>query len=124
DPAGDEVAAPARLAVPAVAAVPAEARALPNGPARDAVAHRVDDARDLVPGRARGRDARPGARLRERIAVTDAARLDPEAYLLASGRRDLALHQLERPAGAGDLCDAHLRHDTFLDLTRGRDIIV
>src|SRR5258706_14477606 len=62
--AREEVAASAGIAPAAMAAVPAEADALPDLPRRDSRSERVDDAGNLVPGHPRVLDAGPEAFLR------------------------------------------------------------
>ena len=82
--AGDQVPAAARLAVAAVAAEPADADALADLPALDALAERRDPAGDLVAGDDREGDARVGALLGQHVAVADAAGLDPDQRLAAA----------------------------------------
>ena len=56
--AGDEIAAPAAVAMAAMAAVPADADPLPDPPGPGALAQGVDHAGDLVAGDPRVGDAR------------------------------------------------------------------
>src|SRR5262249_42765519 len=89
--AGEEVAAPAVVAGSIVAAAPADAHPLAGLPAAHAGADRVDDAGDLVARHARILDTGERAIDDPRVAMTDAARLDLDAYAVASRHRNLAL---------------------------------
>src|SRR2546423_1694582 len=110
--AGEEVAAAARLTVPAVAAVPADADTLPLGPVRDARADRVNDSRDFMSRHARVLNARIAALFRQRVAVADAAGLDLDAHLSGNRLRDFALDEFKRAVRLTDLHDTHLRHSS------------
>jgi hypothetical protein len=105
--AGEEVAAAARVATAAIAAVPSHPDALAGLPSLDAGADRVDHSGHLVPGNTRVLEPRKGSFLDERIAVTDAAHLDPDAHRPGSRLGDRSLGDLERPVGSGDLDHAH-----------------
>src|SRR6185312_10051695 len=98
------------LAASVVAAVPADADPLADLPAAHAGADRVDDAGDLVAGDARILEARELASDDERVAMTDAARLDLDAHGAAARRRNVALRSLQRPVRARHLHCSHLRH--------------
>ena len=104
--AADHVAAPARVAVAAVAAEPADPDALADLPGDHALADGLDPPGDLVPGHARVRDTRYRALDREGVGVADAAGLDPDEHLAAGGSRDLALGELQSLARGRDLDDA------------------
>jgi hypothetical protein len=105
--ASDEVAAPAGLAVAAVASEPADSDSLARLPATHAVAHGIDDTGHLVPGNARVADARETPVLGVGVAVADAARLHPDAHLAGAGLRNLPLAELKWPASLGYLHDTH-----------------
>jgi hypothetical protein len=88
--AGEGVAAPASVAVAAIAAVPANADALANGPSVDAPAGGIDEANDLVARHARIMDVREQAFLRYAVAVADAAGLYLDPHLVGRGFRNVA----------------------------------
>jgi hypothetical protein len=67
--------------VPAIAAEPADADALPRLPWHNAIANRIDDADNLVPGHTRIGDERKNPLYGYRIAVTNAASLDTDTHL-------------------------------------------
>ena len=71
DLTGNEIAAPARIAVAAVAAVPANANPLPLCPSSNAWTDRVNDSGDLVPWDARVLNARPGSLLGHGITMAN-----------------------------------------------------
>src|SRR4029453_9112841 len=81
----EELAAPARVATPAIAAVPPDADALADAPPLDVVPDRVDPSDYLVPRHARQRHAGIGGGPGERVAVADPARLDRDAHGMAGG---------------------------------------
>ena len=116
--AGEELAAPARIAPPAIAAVPADADALADRPPFDVGPDRIDAADHLVPRHARQRDARKRGQLREGIAVADSARVDRDTHGVSRGLRALALDELERTVGSRDLRDAHGRHEVNVARSR------
>ena len=95
----DQVAAPARVAVAAVAAEPADADPLADVPPAHAVADRVDDTCDFVSGYNRKRHAGEVPVLRVRVAVADTAGLHLDANFPWSRLRSLPLVQLERATG-------------------------
>src|SRR5262249_43557871 len=106
--AGEEVAAAAVVAGEAVPGVPPDADALAGLPTlRDVLTHGVDRADHLVPRDAREGDAGPVALLGHRVAVADAAGLNPDPHGPWSRVGDRALDELEGPAGARDLGDTH-----------------
>ena len=108
--AGDEIAAPARLAVAIVTAVPADADALADLPWTDFRANRIDGTGDLVAGHDREAYAGKEAVLGEHIAVADATSRHLDAHLPRSRLGNVAIDQLEGPAGAGNLDGSHLCH--------------
>src|SRR4051794_26584502 len=75
-------------------------------PGADAVADRVDLARDLVAGGTRevvAHRAHDG----HGIGVADPARVDLDADLTAPWLRDVDVDELETPVGLRDACDLH-----------------
>src|SRR6266568_6181440 len=91
--------AAARIAVTAVAAVPADAGTLTSFPADHPVADRVNDAGYFMSRDPRVLDARPHSLLGQGIAVADAASLNLYPHLPRAGVRYLAFNDLERSAG-------------------------
>jgi hypothetical protein len=110
DPAGEELAATAGVAVPAVPAMPADPDPLAWRPAGDARAHRIDEAGDLMPGDTGVLNAWPVTLLGERVAVTDATGFDLDPHRAGAGLRDLAFRELQGSLRTIDLHDTHLRH--------------
>src|SRR5579885_730429 len=78
--AGDEIAPPAPLAFAAVPAVPSDSDPISRLPRPSAFAHGVDHAGNLVAGRTRISDSGPGTFFGERIAMADAASLNPDPH--------------------------------------------
>src|SRR5262249_1233483 len=109
----DEEALPARVALEAVASVPAHAHALADLPRGDVGPHRVDAPRDLVAGHARQGHPRERARADERVAVAHPAGLDLHADLVVSGLGYAALDDLERSVRLRDLYGLHREHGGF-----------
>src|SRR5262249_32940766 len=110
--AGEEVAATAVVAVAAMAAVPPDADGLARLPAGGAGADLVDDAGDLVAWDPGVLETRKPALLDERIAVADAAGADLDPHGAGAGLGDRPLDDLEGAFRAGNLRDAHRRHDS------------
>ena len=107
--AGHEVAATARIAVPAVSPVPADTDPLARLPSRDARAERVDRPCDLVSRDAGIPNARPQSLLREGITVADTASLDLDADESRARVRVFAFDELEAAIRLSDLHRAHRR---------------
>jgi hypothetical protein len=101
--AEDEIAAAAGRTVITVAAVPTEAYALAWLEERHIGADRIDDAGDLMAGNARILDAGPITELGQRIAVADAAGLNPNANVAGAGIGKFSCDELKRSAGGGNL---------------------
>ena len=114
--AGEELAAAAVVAIPAIAAVPADAHPLARLPAGDAGADRVDHPGHLMAGNPRVLNSREQPLLRERIAVADAASLHLDPHRPGTRLRDRPLHDLKRALRAGDLRNTHHRHGLSLTL--------
>src|ERR1017187_3296734 len=108
--AGEEVSAPAVIAVPAVSSVPAQTGALAGRPSGHAGADSIYNPDDLVPGNPRVRYTRKVSFLRQRIAMADSASLHLDSYRPGAGIRDLPFHALKGSPGLGNLHCAHLRH--------------
>src|SRR5881394_1701042 len=73
--AGKCVAAPAGIAIPAIAALPADADALARAPPGNSAADRIDAADHLMPGDARVLNVREQPLLGDAVAMADAAGL-------------------------------------------------
>ena len=101
--AADHVAAPARVAVAAVAAEPADPDALAHLPGDHGLADGLDPSGDLVPGDPRVLDPRYPALDGEGVGVADPAGLHPDEHLARAGIAELPLGLLELRAGAGNL---------------------
>ena len=101
--AADHVAAPARVAVAAVAAEPADPDALAHLPGDHGLADGLDPPGDLVPGDPRVLDPRHPALDGEGVGVADPAGLHPDQHLARAGLAELPLGLLELRAGAGNL---------------------
>jgi hypothetical protein len=110
DQACDEVSSSTGIAVAAVSAVPTDARALSDSPARHTRAESIYDSGDLVPGHPRILDAGPEALLGEEVAVADPAGLNLDPNLSRPWLRDLPLDQLQRSLLLPNLNDPHLGH--------------
>ena len=108
--AGKKITASARLAVPAVSAVPTDADPLALGPADDAGADRIDDSGDLMSRNSRVLNTREGPFLGQRVAMADAARLDLDAYPPGGRLRNLSFDKLKGTIRLSNMHDAHLRH--------------
>src|SRR5262249_15106120 len=106
-----EIPAPARVAASAIAAVPADADALPRSPFRDSLSDGVDRSGHLVTRHARVGNARKEPFLDDRIAMADSAGLDLDANVARPRIRDRSLDDLERLFRRRDLCNAHGLHD-------------
>jgi hypothetical protein len=100
--------------VTAVAAVPADHDPIAGLPPDDLLAHRVDDARDLMPRNSRVLDSREESVFGEEVAVTDSAGLDLDPDLLEARLRHLSFDQLERSVRVPDLNGAHRCHSFSL----------
>src|SRR5205085_4131893 len=109
--ATEEVATPARIAVAAMAAVPADADTLTFRPTGDACTDRINQTSDLMSGNARILYARKAALLNNRVAVADAAGFDLDAHRASARLWHVALHEFKRAIRLTDLHDAHLRHN-------------
>ena len=112
--AGHVIATPARLALPAVAAIPAQPDALPNSPLTHALANRIYQTDDLMPWHSRIRD-RENAFLGRRIAVANPAGLHPHPNLASPRVRHFPRHQFDRSSLADHLriSPRQLRHRSF-----------
>src|SRR5438477_46254 len=103
-------AAPAGIAIPAIAAVPADADALTRAPPGNSAADRIDAADHLMPGDARVLNVREQPLLGDAVAMADAAGLHLDANLAGGGLRDFTLDQLQRAVRLRNLCDPHRCH--------------
>jgi len=108
DLTGNEVTAAARIAVTAVAAVPADSDPLALRPSGDACAHRVNDSGDFMSWDPRVLNAWPRSLLGHGIAVTDSTSLNLDAHVSNAGLRDFAFNNFKGSIRASDLHDTHL----------------
>jgi hypothetical protein len=90
-----------------MAAVPADADALPFLPTDDSRAELVYDSGDFVTGNAGILNSWPPAFLGEDVAVADTAGLDPDAYLVCARIGDFSFDDFEIAAWPGDLGRLH-----------------
>jgi hypothetical protein len=93
----------------AVSAVPSHADSLPGLPQSHVGADRVDTSGNFVARDSGILETRPEPFLHQRIAVTNAARLDLDAHLTAGGLGDWALDDFEISTGFADLHCFHRR---------------
>jgi hypothetical protein len=105
--AGNEVTTTARIAVPAVSAVPADSDPLAWCPPGDACPDRIDDSGDLMSWDPRVLDARPDSLLCKEVAVADATRLNLDAHEPSPGLWDVAFNELKGAFRLSDLHDTH-----------------
>ena len=107
---GDEVAAPAGLAMAAMAAVSTDADALAGFPFGHVRSECIDHAGDLVSWDTGVTNARPASFHGERVTVTNPAGLNFDADMTGTGLRNIAFHHLEGPGCVGNLNCSHFRH--------------
>src|SRR5690606_28546611 len=105
--ARDEVAATARAAVPAMAAMPAHTHAHAFLPIGHILTHCIDDADDFVSRDTRILNAGKQACDREHVAMADPARLYFDAHVSRLDVRQIAFNDFERGIGLGDLNSFH-----------------
>jgi hypothetical protein len=105
--AGNEVTTTARIAVPAVSAVPADSDPLAWCPPGDAWADRINDSGDLVSWDPWVLEARPSSLLCKGVAVADATSLNLEAHESSPGLWDVAFNELKTAFRLSDLHDTH-----------------
>jgi hypothetical protein len=74
--------------------MPADPDPLAGSPSRDARAHSIDDARDLMARDSRISDAWKPSLYRKGVAVADPARLDLDPDVPEAGLRNVAFDQL------------------------------
>src|SRR5262249_56522214 len=103
---GEEFSAAAVNALPAIAAVPANAHMIARRPAAQAGADGIDDAGHLVTGDARILDSRKNSLFDDRIAVADAAGLDFDPEPSRRRLRDPPFDDFETSLGTRDLGNA------------------
>jgi hypothetical protein len=111
---GEKIAAPARFAMSAMASMPANSDSHSDPPFGNLAAHGVENAHDFVAGNPGILNSREGAKLGNRITVTDSACLHLDANLQAFGRRDIPLYGFKGPVRARHLNSLHSRHDELL----------
>ena len=104
---GNEIAAPARVTVAAVAAVPADAGALTRCPLGNISTHFINDAYDFVSRSAGILNAGPRAFLGEQVAVAHTTGQHLDTHLSCTGRGNPALDDLELRPGFRNLRGLH-----------------
>jgi hypothetical protein len=92
---GNKIAAPARIAVAAVAAVPADPHALPWLPSDNALTERIDSPGDFMSRYARVLNPRPQSFFRHGVAVANSASLDFNAHLSRAWLGDFSLNDFQ-----------------------------
>jgi len=112
--AENEIAAAAGIASETMTAVPSDSDALAGFPIGNVRTDTVDAAGDFVSGNAWVLEAGPIAFLYERVAVADAAGLDLNPDLGATGLGNISFDEFEITAGFADLDSLHSRHGSFL----------
>src|SRR5262249_32164241 len=113
--APEELAAPARIAISAVSAIPANTHALSRRPESHTGADRVDEADDLVTGHARICEQGKASFFREAVAVTHTASLDFDSDHSRTWRGNVPFHDLERRFWTCNLNSTHFGHRCSLD---------
>ena len=109
--AGEELAPAAGVAMPAIAAVPADAHALAGLPVGDAGADRIDHPGHFMTGDAGVAELPDKSLLGERIAVADAACQDLDPHRRGTRFGDRPFHDFKGSVRARDLCRTHGSHD-------------
>src|SRR5262249_48911462 len=119
---GEEIAPSAVIAMPAIAAVPADAHPLAGLPVGNAGTDRINHPRYLMTGNPWKLNPRKKALLGERIAVADATskNFDPDRSRGRCG--DRPLNDFERTFGARDLGDTHGSHVSPPTVSRRRGL--
>jgi hypothetical protein len=111
--AGNEVSTAARIAMPAVSAVPAHTDPLARSPFGNACANFINDPGNLMPGNPRVLYW-PYSLLGYGVAVADAARLDFDAHGSIAGFRDFAFNEFKGALRLGHLNSSHRCHNGIL----------
>ena len=106
----DQIAAPARLAMPAMATEPTDSDTLALFPTRNALADGVDESCDLVTRHVGIRDVRPVPFDDERVGVADASRLDTDPDLPRTGLRNGPLHEAQHSRRRCFYCSVFVGH--------------
>ena len=109
-----EVPALALCADETMAAMPADAHALPWPPCSHVVADGIDVARDFMPWHPRILQPRPETFFDKHIAVAHAARLDFHAHVPSVGLRDIALDHFPVSMGCAYLRCLHCGTSSWL----------
>src|SRR5438876_193237 len=105
--AGEEITAPAVVAIAAMSAVPADADSLSSFPPRDGGTDRIDNSDDFVSRYPRILNPRPYPLFDQRIAVTNATRLDLDSHPSRLRLRNFPLDQFQWPLRRRDLHCTH-----------------
>src|SRR5437588_8552059 len=112
DLAGEEITAPAVVAIAAMSTVPADADSLAGGPFRDRGTDRIDNSDDFMSRYSRILNPRPRPLFDQRIAVTNTTRLHLDSHPSRLRFRNFPLDQFQRPLRRRDLhCPHFFRHD-------------
>src|SRR5687767_12180716 len=110
-----EVTPPARCAHETMAAMPADAHALPWPPCANVVADGIDVSRDFMPWHTWILQPGPEPLFHEHITMANAACFDFHAHVPGAGLRDIALNQFPVSIGFAHLrclhCGTH--HDSY-----------
>src|SRR5439155_6392923 len=108
--AGEEIPTTAVVAVPAISAVPPNARSLAWRPSSHAGANRIDHSRHLMTRNPRVPNARKNSLFDDRIAVTDATSLYLDSDRSSARFRYRTFNDLKRTVRSGDLHNTHCSH--------------
>jgi hypothetical protein len=108
-----KISAPARETCVVLAAVPANADALPPFARRNTRTYFIYDARDLMAWDAGVLNPWPRAFFRERVTVANTTGLHLDADLSGTRIRNLALDDLEIASRASNLCRLHRCYPDF-----------
>jgi hypothetical protein len=116
DLTGKEITASARIAVPAVSAVPADSDPLAHRPASDAWTDCINYSSDLMSRDARILDTRPESFLCKRIAVADATGFDLDSHPPGVRLWNFSFDNLKGAIRFSNLHDTHLRHSSSYNI--------
>src|SRR5262245_29865571 len=107
-----EVTPPALCAHETMAAMPADAHALPWPPCAHVVADGIDVSRDFMPWHTWILQSRPEPLFHEHITMANAAGFDFHAHVPGAGLRNRAFYQFPISTGLADLRRFHCRRHT------------
>lgn len=118
--AGEELSTATVIAIPAIAAIPADSHLLARLPSCDTGAERIDHPGHFMAGNPGVLKSWENPLFRDRIAVADAASLHLTPHQPGDWLRDGTFHDLEGAFGAGDLSDPHHGHVSSLRIQTSR----